>query len=268
MLRKFSAILISLSCTTSLSHAQTGVGVSPPRAELQMAAGGQITQEIEVDNPGNSTSLRVTTSLSDALFNPDGSVLYLEPGSHPNSLSNWLAINPLQFVLDPAGEEAVQYTVQAPADTKTGTYWTVLFFESEPANGEATQAEGGIGITSRVRVGHIIYVDIGQVTRQGEIIGVRYQETAGSENSGEVRVNFRNTGNGLARVQGKVEIRDTAGKLIQTLTVEDTPCFPGYSREVVVPLTKPLPPGNYIALAVLDYGEASVAAGEGNFQLP
>lgn len=254
---------------TPLGRAQTGVGVSPPRAELQVVAGGQVTQEVLIDNPGTVAPLRVTAAPSDALFNADGSVLYLEPGSHPNSLAPWLSINPLQFVLEPAAQEPVQYTIDAPADAPAGTYWTVLFFESEPANEQAPEAEGSIGITSRVRVGHIVYADVGQVTRRGNVTGVRFEPGAdGADGAAEVRVTLQNTGNGLIRVQGQVEIRNLAGALVQTLEIADTPCFPGYAREVAAPLAEPLPPGDYVALAVLDYGEASVAAGEGSFQIP
>ena len=245
-------------------YAQTGVGVSPPRVELYATPGGQLTQEIEVDNPSDFSELTVTSTLSDALFQPDGSVLYLPGGSHPNSLADWLTITPIQFDLEPLIAETVRYTVQVPQAASEGTYWSVILFESAAPQSEApTQA--GVGVSTLVRIGHVIYVDVGNVTHDGVITGVRYQAT---ETGGEVRVSFQNTGNGLVRLSGQLELRDATGNLVQTLDVQDEAALPGYTREIAAALAEPLPPGDYVALAVLDYGEAKVAAGEGSFQIP
>lgn len=241
--------------------AQSGVGVSPPRAELQVVPGSQVTQEVLIDNPSLDTPLDISVAVSDALFQPDGEVVYLAPGSHPNSLADWLSINPLQFVLEPSSSESVAYTLQVPDTVPDGTYWTVIFFESEPSG---AAEETGFSISSRVRVGHIVYADVGEITLEGEIVGMRYDTTQ----TPEVRVAFRNTGNGLARVEGTVEMRDESGALLSTLNVPSTATFPGYTRDIVIPLEAPLEPGNYVLLAVLDYGTATVTAGEGRIEVP
>lgn len=255
-------ILILLGCF-SIGFAQSGVGISPPRVELQASPGAQLTQEIAVDNPSKASELEVTIVPSDVLMQPDGSVIYLEPGGHPNSLANWLSLSALQFNLAPEASDAVTYSAQVPLGTPDGTYWTVLFFESDtPANLAESQ---GIGVRSRVRIGHVVYIDVGQVTREGQIEGIRLNEI--QEDQSEVRVMFKNTGTGLVRVEGSVEIRSEKGKLLRTLEIPSTAAFPGYSREVVASLEEPLEPGNYVVLAVLDYGAATVTAGEGRIEV-
>jgi hypothetical protein len=257
--------ILSLIGFVTTSFAQSGVGISPPRVELQASNGTQLTQEVQVDNPSGGASLEVTVTLQDALFQPDGSLFYLPPGSHPNSLMNWMSVNQLQFVLSPLSSEAVGYTIQVPPEVPEGTYWGVMFFESGVPGEEG--AVEGIGIRTRVRVGHIVYVDVGQVTREGHIEGVRYQGRDG-DIPPSIQVMFRNTGNGLTRLNGHVELRNLDGELLQTIELSDQAVFPGYARELSAPLLAPLESGNYVALAVMDYGAGSLIAGEGQISVP
>jgi hypothetical protein len=249
----------------SFGHAQSGVGMSPPRAELQATPGARLTQAVLVDNPSGVAALEVTTTLNDVLLQPDGTMLYLPPGSHETSLSDWLAVNPLNFVLGAGETQEVTYTVQVPDDAQDGTYWTILFFESQvPGGAEPAQ---GIGIQTRVRVGHVAYVDVGQVSRSGEIEGFRYQP-AGANPADTVQIMFRNTGNGLVRAEGHLELRSTSGELVHALEIPATATFPGYASEIQALLPAPLESGEYLVLAVLDYGQASVVTGEGWLEVP
>jgi len=110
--------LLALSLLLSLAQAQTGVGVSPPRSLFSLAPGGSATQTVLVDHPGRQGTLRVSVLLSDVLLKPDGSPLYLEPGSHPRSLTRWLSLSPLEFLLPPQGTQEVRYTLQVPPEAK------------------------------------------------------------------------------------------------------------------------------------------------------
>lgn len=151
-----------------------------------------------------------------------------------------------------------------PEDIPSGTYWSVLFFDSEVPRSEE-EAGQGIAIQSRVRVGHIIYVEVGQPTREGTIVDIRYSEDSPP---GTVRVRFGNTGTGLLRVDGRTEIRTMTGELLQTLEVTDVASFPGATHDLTFPLEEPLDSGRYLALTVLDFGEASVVVGEAEVAVP
>jgi len=256
--------LLVLGLLLSLAQAQTGVGVSPPRALFSLAPGGSATQTVVVDHPGRQGTLRVNALLADVLLKPDGGPLYLEPGSHPRSLARWLSLSPLEFLLPPQGSQEVRYTVQVPPEAKDGTYWGILFFESGPA--QERPGGQGVGIRVRTRVGHVVYVDVGRVTRSGRIQGVRYQPPVG-RGEPELRVVFQNTGNGVLRLKGRVEVRDASGKPVQQAEVPETASLPGATHEIPVPLKDPLPPGRYVVLAVLDYGAASLIAGEARLEV-
>lgn len=196
-------------------------------------------------------------------MNPDGSILYGEAGHHPHSIAAWTTATPLTFNLPGGAAKDVNYTIDVPHDTHPGTYWSVLFFESETQR--APEAQQGFNITTVVRVGHIIYVTVGQPTLEGSIAGIRYDAASGP---GALRITFQNSGDGLLRLNGRIEVRTLQGELVQTLALEGEASFPGATHDLVAPLKEPLPSGEYVVLAVLDYGEAVVIAGEGEVEVP
>lgn len=256
------ALAMLLALTTTIVSAQSGVGVSPPRAELTMPAGSQLTSTVRVDNPSSRLTLDVEAYLADLIIAPDGGNLFLDGGSHPRSLAPWTAVNSLNFTVQPATVDTVTYTITAPEDAAPGTYWGVLFFESRTP---APEGQGGMGVSTLVRVGHIIYVTIGQATLEGRIVGLGYDARSGP---GAVRLTFQNSGNGLMRMDGRVEVRSMTGELVATQTLQGVASLPGLTHDLVVPLADPLPTGEYVILAVLDYGAATVIAGEGQVQVP
>lgn len=260
--RAITAFLVG--SVLSFSSAQSGVGVSPPRVELSALPGGQVTQAVNVDNPSSTTALDVSVAISDALLAPDGSTIWVAPGSHPRSLAPWLSVNPLRFELSPTSRTAVNYTITVPSNTPDGTYWAVLFFESAPV---AAEEQGqGIAIVSRVRVGHIVYVTVGQPEISGDIVGIRF--TPGGDGPAAMRVQFHNSGTGLLRLDGYLEVRDMAGGIVLTTRIEDAASLPGSTHELVFPVSSDLATGEYTVLATLDYGTGAVVIGEARVAVP
>src|SRR5690606_37607337 len=128
--------------------------------ELFAQAGSQVSGSVAVDNPSGTNRLEATTILSDALLAPDGSILWVPAGSHPNSLTSWLDVNPLAFELLPGERRDVNYSISVPPATSAGTYWGVIFFESSAPAESGSVVQEGIGVVYSVRVGHIIYVTV------------------------------------------------------------------------------------------------------------
>lgn len=262
MSRRFLLTALLL-LTASSALAQLGVGISPPRVEFQVQPGAQLTQTIIVDNPAQSDAVTVNAYFNDAYQMPDGSVFYATPGSSNRSLAPWTTATPLAFTLQPAAKTETRYTISVPADAQPGTYWTVLFFETEQLTAAGNDA--GVGVTTVVRVAHLVYVTVGQPLLDGRITGMHYGNEDGAD---ELRVTFQNSGNGLLRLNGRAEVRNTGGELLQTVLVQDQASLPEALHDLVLPLPEPLPAGEYVVLAALDYGEGSVITGEGRITVP
>jgi len=248
----------------SFAAAQTGVGVSPPRVAINANPGDVVQGVVLVDHPGNDAPMQVDVSLSDVVVQSSGEPVYLDPGSIPQSAAEWISFKPTSFVLSPKSSQEIRYTVHIPADTREGTYWTVMFFDSGPVQ---EQREKGIGMEVRVRVGHVIYVNVGQITKSGEIRGLRYQPPTG-RNPAEIRVRFHNTGNGLMRLNGYVELRNKNGKTIARAKINNVASLPGYEYEIPAPIKKELPGGDYLVLVMIDYGGDEAIVGEGKVRVP
>lgn len=248
----------------ALVWAQTGVGVSPPRAVYEAVPGQVIEGSVFVDHPGRTGAMRVNAFLNDVLVGPDGEPVYLDPGAQPRSLAPWMSYAPLSFALEPKEVREVRYTIRVPEDAADGTYWAVLFFDSGPL--EESEARG-VGVRMRVRVGHVIYVNVGRVTRAGRVEGLRYRPPEG-RNPAQVRIKFRNTGNGLMRLSGRVELRDAEGRVVARARVHNAASLPQMAYEIGAALDRTPPPGRYVALVRLDYGEAEVIVAEGEVEVP
>ena len=257
-------VFTALAVFTSIVIAQTGVGVSPPRVILKAQPGDTVQGVVVVDHPGSDAPMEVRVSLSDVIVQPDGEPVYLDPGSIPQSAASWISVDPPSFVLAAKETREIYYAIHVPANSSDGSYWAVIFFDSGPVQKQRSQ---GVGVRMRVRVGHVVYVNVGQIIQKGEIRGVRYLPPS-SRNPAEVRVRFRNTGNGLMRLNGYVELRNIDGKTVTRATINNAASLPGYEYEVTAQVKNPPPRGEYLVLVMLDYGGSEAIIGEGKVQVP
>jgi hypothetical protein len=83
-----------------------------------------------------------------------------------------------------------------------------------------------------------------------------------------VRVLFENTGNAYLKPIGYVDIRTIDGQSVAKAGIKEFYVFPGKSIWVDVYVDKLPGSGQYLGLAVLDYGGQALVAGEARFGIP
>ena len=243
---------------------QTAVAIDPPAVVLGVEPGAERTVALVVANPGAEPA-RVRVSLGDWSYRPDGQPTYLDPGSLPGSASPWITFAPSTFLLPGHGKQRVRYTVRVPPDAAPGTHWSVLFLQGEDPN-----AKPGANIaTFRLRVAHTIYVNVPPIRWDGAILGVAAVPPKKADDPVAIGIQYANTGNGAYAVKGRLEVRDAAGKVVGQTEVPRTVVLPGATRVLVANFYGPLPKGDYVVLAVLNYGSRSVdVAGQTVVSLP
>jgi hypothetical protein len=94
---------------------------------------------------------------------------YGPPGTFPQSLAQRVAAAPASFQLTPGQKQAVQVTLDVPADARGGQY-AVVFFEMAPA-GDVTSGQGPV-LAIAGRIGASVIVDTattGAALRIGQI---------------------------------------------------------------------------------------------------
>jgi len=248
----------------STASAQTAVAIDPPAAIFKAKPGEELTASILVANPG-AEAARVRVSLGDWMYQPDGQPVYLDPGSLPESASPWITFSPAEFVLDGHEKKVVRYTIKVPGDAEPGTHWSVLFLQGEDPN-----AQPGANIaTFKLRVAHTVYVNVPPVKWSGEILGIAAVPPEQPDDPIAIAIQYANTGNGAYAVTGRLEVRNSSGEVVGSAEIDRTVVLPGATRVILANFFGPIDKGDYVILAVLNYGSETVdIAGQTVVSLP
>jgi hypothetical protein len=229
------------------------VGVTPTHLEVSGAPGDVITDYFDVIGEEKANS-RILSYVGDWDLDAEGHVRFINKGGNPRSASDWVKISPTDFPIPAGNKRRVQVTVTIPKDAE-GEYWTMAFFESR-----SNTVLNKTGVNMAGRIANAIYVLVNRnLVRKATITGMSCFWSPAKGFQGRVRV--ENRGNVRVFPRGRLEIRNAAGKTVQTVPVEPQQVLPGLARIFTVKKDITLKKGNYVVLAIFDYdGEKLVAA--------
>jgi len=242
-----------LLLTLALSAlAQSTLGVEPPVLLKEAKPGETLTQTLRIHNVG-TRPVRVRASLGDWTYDPMGKIQFLPVGTLKESASPWATFAPAEFLLEAKASRPLTYTLTVPKNAAPGTHWGVLFLESEDPN-----PPPGVPLaTFRVRMAHVFYVNIPPLTSSGRITGIVPSAPQKPQDPFRFALQYQNTGNTAQKLSGRFEVRDTSGRKVAEVLIEEEVVLPGQVRILPIALVGPLPVGNYTALAILNYGDPS-----------
>lgn len=214
-----------------------------------------------VRNNGDTTD-EVTVNLADWLLDESGNIKFLESGSTDRSLAPLVQYSPVSFTLEPEEVQRVDFTYAMPA-SDLGDHWFLFLVDSNEVTPIAeTTGEVNTNIGVRVGFGVKVYVTDPNAMADGRVTGMRLD----ASNPLSIIVRFANSGTAVLRdVVGAVEVRDVFGATVRTLNMAPFTVLPDGVREVKVSGAeddKPLPKGDYVALAIIDFGGDVLVAGE------
>ncbi len=242
-----------LLLTLALSAlAQSTLGVEPPVLLKEAKPGETLTQTLRIHNVG-TRPVRVRASLGDWTYDPMGKIQFLPVGTLKESASPWATFAPAEFLLEAKASRPLTYTLTVPKEAAPGTHWGVLFLEAEDPN-----PPPGVPLaTFRVRMAHVFYVNIPPLTSSGRITGIVPSAPQKPQDPFRFALQYQNTGNTAQKLSGRFEVRDTSGRKVAEVLIEEEVVLPGQVRILPIALVGPLPVGNYTALAILNYGDPS-----------
>lgn len=230
--------------------------LSPVEFDITISQGSTETLSFQVRND-ESEALQMAVGLCDWIRDIDGANLFCEEaGEVERSAADWVSVAPTQFELAPEESQEIRFTISVPrADGSPleGTYWTAVMVEATP---KRTEEQPGTQIVVKRRFGVKIYATIaGTGSKEGQVSAL---ESHGL-NPLWVSFEFLNRGTlNLKEVSGWVEIRDITGSALERIPVGPFPVLPGFKRRLIAQSARPqgevLPPGDYVILAVLDFG--------------
>jgi len=92
---------------------------------------------------------------------------------------------------------------------------------------------------------------------------------ADGERTATVSTTLANTCQNMLRTDVRFEVRDAAGDVVATQEVKDRVVLPNHERIFTSKfISDDWPPGQYIALVIIDYGGETLSGGQWPFEIP
>lgn len=166
---------------------QPQLALSPSRVEIK-ADDINKTQSITVLNLG-STSMDVEVSVQNWDFDEDNNYRALAPT--PQSLDQWLIINPVRIKVPAKGQQTVRMAVRPKAKPDAGEHRAMVFFR------QVHGSENAKGVNVKFNVGVPVYAYFGDVEQKATLHSMQLLKT-----NNELSFDVSNEGNAYVRPQG------------------------------------------------------------------
>ena len=252
----FVATVIIVIASAYPATADLSLDVAPAKIELQVAPGSTQTIPVTVRNSGTAP-MHIQTSMVDFGVNAGGDYVFSKAGANRYSLATWAQVNPREFDVPPNSFQLVRMTINVPQGI-SGEYSGIAFFQTRPLR------HSGGGISFSERVASKIYLYSGNSVRiDGLIDDLAVKQTAIGE---RFLVGFKNTGTAHVYLSGRIEIRK-GNDVVARVPLQSQLLVERGGRRVIEAYSDKLVPGNYSALALIDFGGPNLAGGQTTFSV-
>ncbi len=247
--------------------------VDPLEVSILAAGTDRVAASFSLTNTSDA-AVQATISRSDWDRLENGDNRFLKAGSTGNSCGQMLSVSPLSVRIDPHTSRVVRLGVQTNA-ALSRECWDIVFIEEVPQRA----AGKGNSLQYIFRTGVKVYVAPPGLSRDGgienmEIVdaatkaanAARPASTASLTAKKQVAIRFHNTGRTHLVAKGHLEFRRLDNSLAREVPIEEFPTLPGATRRVLVDIPADLAAGDYVALALIDFGGAELVAGQIDYQ--
>jgi hypothetical protein len=254
--RRARLAIAALCLFTFVACAPTvwAVSVSVSEFDLRGEPGEEVRASFSVFND-DAEAVDVEISIADWDLDVDGVTRFHPPVAIPRSCASWLDVAPTRFLLPPDGEAEIVVSLRIP-EAARGTYWTGLLVRVTTASSESSRDDLQPVRQFLVR----ILQSAMPLSPDGAVRGVRI----GGLMPLGVEIRFENTGDALlAGVNGLVAVEDRSGVRLGEISIPPFDVLPGTAANRVVHWdAEPLPAGDYLVRAVVDFGADHLVAGQ------
>jgi len=272
---------------TVLALCAVGAVISQPASaqllvdplEVTILAGGtdRVASSFSLTNTTDK-AVQATVSRSDWDRVESGDNRFLAAGSSGKSCGGMLTVSPLSVRIEPHSSRVVRLAVQ-PAAALTRECWDIVFVEEVP---QRTSTKGN-SLQYIFRTGVKVYVAPPGLSRDAAVEDMAVVDAPPAKatsnppktiatpasNSGvthQIAVRFHNTGAMHLVAKGRLEFRRLDNTLASQVPIAEFPTLPGAIRRVLVDVPGGLAAGDYVVLALIDFGGAELVAGQIDYQ--
>lgn len=225
------------------------------------------------DNPVQAT---ITRQDWDRVENGDNR--FLPAGASGTSCGPMLTVSPLSIRIEPHASRIIRLGVQNAAALRKEC-WDIFFVEEVPQRASVR----GNSLQYVFRTGVKVYVAPTGLTRDGAVEDMAVEDVvvpsaassttptktavaASAATRKQISIRFHNTGGMHLLAKGRLEFRRLDNSVATQVPIAEFPTLPGATRKVMVDVPSGLAPGDYVALALIDFGGAELVAGQIDFQ--
>ncbi|GAC1418748.1 MAG: hypothetical protein NVSMB53_17690 [Gemmatimonadaceae bacterium] len=251
--------------------------VDPLEVTILAAGTNRVSASFSLANTSDE-AVQATITRSDWDRIENGDNRFLAAGSSGASCGAMLSVSPLSIRVDPHSSRVVRLAVQ-PGSSITRECWDIVFVEEVPKRASAK----GNSLQYIFRTGVKVYVAPPGLSRDGAVENMAVEEVAvapttssttplhtGTQNpqatKRQISVRFHNTGGMHLLAKGRLEFRHLDNSLAAQVPITEFPTLPGATRKVMIDAPTNLPAGDYVVLALIDFGGAELVAGQIDYQ--
>jgi P pilus assembly chaperone PapD len=269
---------------TVLALCAVGVAISQPAsAQLLVdplevvvitAGASRVSASFSLAN-GSDTPVQATITRQDWTRDQNGDNRFLPAGTSGTSCGAMLSVSPLSIRIDPHSSRVIRLGVQNAA-ALSKECWDIIFVEEVPQRASVR----GNSLQYIFRTGVKVYVAPPGLTRDAAVEGMEVQDAAASPAASstssavaavpatkkQIAIQFHNTGGMHLVSKGRLEFRRLDNSVAMQVPIAEFPTLPGATRKVLINVPSGLAPGDYIVLALIDFGGAELVAGQIDFQ--
>jgi P pilus assembly chaperone PapD len=234
---------------------------------------GSFTVSNTTDAPVQAT---ITRQDWDRVENGDNR--FLPAGTSGTSCGAILTASPLSIRVEPHTSHTVRVGVQSAADLKKEC-WDIFFVEEIPQRPTVK----GNSLQYIFRTGVKVYVAPSGLPRDGAIEDMAVEDVPLTPHVGsstpsnlaangapstkrQIAIRFHNTGGMNLIAKGRLEFRRLDNSLAASTPLPEFPTLPGAVRKLMVDVPPGLTAGDYVVLALIDFGGAELVAGQIDYQ--
>lgn len=226
--------------------------------EIALSAGRPVSL-VTIRNESEAAQ-QATVTMGDWDRAESGANRFYPAGTRHGSCGSRVKAFPVAVRVDPHATQIVRVALDSSLAADSECTSVVFVEQAAPA-----AAIGRFGVRYALRTAVKVYGLPHVMTREGEIDSIAVVRDTSATAGRAVVIGFRNTGSVHTLAHGTLEIRRPDNSVFTSLAIDDFPTLPGAHRTVTLRLPA-LPAGHYVALAVIDFGGADVAAGELEFE--
>jgi P pilus assembly chaperone PapD len=251
--------------------------VDPLEVSIITSGANRVSGSFTLSNTSDSP-VQATISRQDWNRVENGDNRFLPSGTSGTSCGALLSASPLSIRIDPHSSRIVRLGVQNAA-ALSKECWDIFFVEEIPQRA-STQ---GNSLQYIFRTGVKVYVappglktdgavedmgveDVAVTPPKASASAANVPVSASLSTKRQISVRFHNTGAMHLLAKGRLEFRRLDNTVAVQVPIAEFPTLPGAIRKVMVDVPAGLAAGDYVVLALIDFGGAELVAGQIDYQ--